>query len=349
MASGIGSIIEALDYNSIQTVLSNVMGVGTGNSGYGQALASSQVSIGDTITVAQMVALRNDLSKARVHQTNSAVLDGLASISSNIGTPWQTLQLVTTAITIQEAIRDQYSQFATGVQTNLDVTAASGQTTPATAVSTTYRDCTTSPFGGTSEVQSVAHTVTLTFPGYTQGSLAVSANDHIRCFFNAGGKVEISGNLSGWPADATAGKDQDWADMLSGFGILYFGASASSISGTVNSGGTVATTTGFRSLSIGGAPVQLIKQTSSLSVYQPNNYIVTVARPTTNTLSFVITFNDANAATYVDPAPGSDPGTGGYTVDEQIEGNLYSYVNCTRPSGSNVDVPSFTASSTAIA
>jgi hypothetical protein len=344
--AGVGSIIPALDYNSIQSVISNVLGIGSGNSGYGQAVSSTQVSANALITVAQMVSLRNDLSKARVHQTNTAVADGLASTAGNIGSPYQTLQLITipsvAPVTIQEAIRQQYSQFATGVQTNGDVIAASGQSTPSVSVASITR---VADWNGT-----ISSTVTVTFGGFNNGQYPVSAADHARVFFNAGGTITYNASNASWPADTSASKSSDWASMLSGVGTVSFGAAATGISGTVNSPGTYASSSGFRSLTIGGSAVRILTQASSVSVYNENRFYIDVSRPTADTLSFVFTFADLDTGgVQLTPAPGSTPGEpSGPVVDEPVKGTLTSNVTCTYPSGSNVSVAAPSGSATAI-
>jgi hypothetical protein len=344
MASGVNSIIEPLDYNSIQTVIAGVLGVGTGNSGYGQALSSSAVASNAIISKAQMAALRTDLSKARVHQTNTAVADGLASIAGNRGTPWQTLQDVNIvgATLVSENIRDQYSQFATGVQSNED-TASAAQLTPGIAVTSQSRSA---DWNG-----SISTTFTVTFGGYTQGSLTVSGADHARCFFNAGGSFQLTANNLSYPAGASFSKSDDWHNLLVGFGTLTFSRSTSSITGSLNAGGSVASSTGFRSLTVGAAATRILTQTSSVSVYNENVFYVDVARPTAATMTFKLTYFDQDTGGNQSPvAPGSSPGTpAGPVIDENVQGTLSGTLTTTRPSGANVDVPAATGTASAIA
>ena len=68
MAAGTGSIIEAVDYNTIRTKIIGIMGTGAGQSGYGQTLLSSAVAFGNTVTKAQWDNLRFDIFNARLHQ-----------------------------------------------------------------------------------------------------------------------------------------------------------------------------------------------------------------------------------------------------------------------------------------
>lgn len=333
--AGRGTRATATDYNNIQTVIASVLGVGSGTSGYGQAVSSSPVSAGSAITVAQWTNLRNDLSKARVHQTNSAVIDGLASITANRGSPWQTLQLINSSTTVSEDIRDQYSQFVTGgVNGNKDTIAASGQSTPGVSLTSTPR---TTNWGSGGDV-SISHTITLTFGGYTPpGGSAVIGADHIRCFFNAGGSIQITASRTG--AAATS-KDTDWTNMLAGFGTFSFRANGCGVSGSLNSGGSVNAAQGFRALTAGGSSITCLTQTSSVTQYAENRFTIQAIRPaTTNQLQFIITYRDTDT--------GDQTGVGP-AVDEPVTGTLTTTCTCTRPSGSNVDVPAPSGSSTAL-
>ena len=69
--AGFGTSIIATDYNAIQSKISNILGTGSADYGYGQALASSQVARNNKITVTQWNNLRNDLLKSRQHQTGN--------------------------------------------------------------------------------------------------------------------------------------------------------------------------------------------------------------------------------------------------------------------------------------
>lgn len=327
--AGVGTRATALDYNAIQSNISSLIGVGSGETGYGQAITSTPAAPGEIISFAKFSTLRNDLVRARVHQTNVAVADGLATIAANRGSPWQTLQVITQQTIISELIRDQYKQFSDGALLNKNA-ASAVQLTPNIAVASATRS---TAWGGAAQVQSLSHVITVTFGGYTQGSLTVSAANHARCFFNAGGSIQVLASRTGTAATT---KDTDWSNMLTGFGNLSFRSTTSAITGTVNSPGSVQTTRGFFNVTVGAAAVSLLTQASSISQYAENRYIVTVARPTANTITFTITFQDNDAG---------DQTGGGPAVDESVTGTLTSTVRCTRPSGANVDVPAPTGSS----
>jgi hypothetical protein len=80
---GVGNTIPASDYNNIQTKIEGVMGVGSGQSGYGQTLSSAQVSGGTTITASGWAALRSDLLKARQHQTGVSEAANLVDVTGS--------------------------------------------------------------------------------------------------------------------------------------------------------------------------------------------------------------------------------------------------------------------------
>ena len=67
----VGDTITAARYNIIQARIAAVIGVGSGDEGYGQARASQTVAVGATITAQDMANLFTDMTKIRLHQTGS--------------------------------------------------------------------------------------------------------------------------------------------------------------------------------------------------------------------------------------------------------------------------------------
>ncbi len=334
--AGVGTRATAADFNAIQSVVSSVMGLGSGTQGYGQGISSAPVSANAIISEAQWDNLRSDLTKARVHQTGNAV----STTSTASGSPWQTLFDVTNSTVITEAVRFQYQDFAdNGVNANRLAVAAS-QITPNTSLSSTSR----STSWGAPGNLAISHTFTVTFGGYTSGSLTVSATDHARCFFNAGGYIQIRASRTGTAATT---KDTDWTNMLgngtinSGFGDFILRATTSTFTGTLNpvSGFTFPQSTGWSSMSTSaGAPTNFLTQGSSVSQYAENRYTIDAYR-SGNQIIFTITFRDADTGDQTGLGPG---------VDESVTGTLTSTLLCAFPSGANVAVPAPTASATQI-
>ena len=171
----------------------------------------------------------------------------------------------------------------------------------------------------------------------------------MRCFFNAGGSIDIQSTRTGGTTTGTPPiKNNVWSDDILGrVGKLSFKSNTTSISGAgVNAGGSVATSTGWHSGSItfGGAAVTLVTNPGPAGFYLENDYIITVQKLTNgglnNQLQFVLTFRDDDVG---DQKGGTLPGP---AVDEPVDGTLTVAVTCTRPFGANVDVPAPTGTAT---
>jgi hypothetical protein len=324
-----GSRAAASDYNSIRTVIFNLMGVGSTTTGYGQPISANPVTAGSVITVSQWTTLESDLKKARQHQTGVAVTNGTAA-----GTLMTQLQTVTPSTVVSESIRVQYQGFADGINALAERTkAAASQLTPGVALTSTTRSSGTN-WGGAGLSASITHTVTITFNQYTSGSLTVTAANAIRCFFNAGGSIQVTSSRTGAAANT---KDTDWTNMLSGFNTFTLSANSSSINGTLNAGGTVGSSVGYFQLT--STPQTVLNQSSSVTKYAENRYRIN-ASVVANVLTLAITWldNDAGDQTGLGPA-----------VDEPVTGTIASTVTYTRPSGSNVDIPAAAVSGSATA
>jgi hypothetical protein len=182
-----GNTILLADYNNIQTKIANILGVGSGQSGYGQALASSQLAVNSVIDDTHWDNLRTDLLKARQHQTG---LDEAANLTD-----------VAVGQVIDDAVITPYETFATTVETNKFLIAGNQQSETATVTGNA------GVWNGT-----LTGFVTFTFP---------SANA-ARYFFNSGGIVSVGGAAG---VNGGGPKDQTWYNMTFGRNVLIGGAS----------------------------------------------------------------------------------------------------------------------------
>lgn len=182
-----GDDVTALSYNTIQSKIATIMGAGSGQSGYGQAVASSQVTSGvSLIDDADWDNLRSDLLKARQHQTGVDESAGLTD--------------VTVGNAIDDAVHTQYNNFADVVVANKFAMAAN----QASVVTTnTY----TWP-GAWNNYALV--TIPIIFPAGAQSA---------RYFFNSGGTILLNTSIPGGGA-----KNDSWATMLAEVGTVTFGA-----------------------------------------------------------------------------------------------------------------------------
>lgn len=308
-----GELIYAADYNTIQSIVDSVMGLGSSDEGYGQSITSSQITPGTSAQVIQWLRLRNDMLFARQHQTG---VDESANLT-----------IASSATQISATIANQYYTYANTIRSNrLTLASSGGNSSTETLVNQTR----TTSWNGT-----LTHTVTVDFAGYTTGSLTVSAANHARAFFNAGGQIWISSGRSG--GSGSSSKNIDWTTMLgdnngvgtpTGFGVVAFDyTKTSTVAGTAASAGTTYNI-GWYDLTTSD---QLVfrKQAPSGS-YSENDYEIYARKNAGGSqIIFSILFKDDDSG---------DP-----NVDEDVDGNLTSLIRQVRPSGSNVSVPSPTA------
>jgi len=76
-------IISAARYNNLQARVGNLLGVGTGNIGYNQAVSSSQVPIESVVTATEMNQIYADLVKVRTHQNGSEPTGVIKQVNNN--------------------------------------------------------------------------------------------------------------------------------------------------------------------------------------------------------------------------------------------------------------------------
>ena len=295
MAAGQGQLIQNTDYNSIRTVVNSVMGTGTG--GYGQVLLSSDVSQGATITAVQWLNLRTDMVKARQHQVGSAV-------GTTSATDGRNLLLPASGLTITEALRAQFSAFATTIDSNkrtIDTDNVGGQFSAEGLVTGTR----SSSWNGT-----LTNTVTITF----------SDNNHPRYYFNAGGKIRISANIT-----TGTSKNNTWNTMFTQMGEFVMDYTSTTFTGSSATGSAI----GWDDLTTSN---QLIGQKAAPSgSYAENRYYIYARKSVDGTqIILTIEFQDNDAG---------DP-----NFDEAVEPTLNSVIAQNRPTGSNVLVPTPTAS-----
>jgi len=235
MAAGVGSKVEYLDYNQIQTIINNVFGAGSGDYGYGQTVTSSQVSQYAVVSVTQWNSLRNDLLKARQHQTG-------VDESGNLGLP-------TLDIRLTDADRAAYLSMATLIRDNRTVSPPSSESSLVTLISSNRA----SGWTGT-----VNQTITIEF----------GTADNLRWFFNSGGNFQFSASLTNYPTSGDSRLvSESWAVLLKNMGIVKLSNNSTTSTGT----GTSATNIGFVNLN---SSDQLIfsKLVESGNQYTPNQY-----------------------------------------------------------------------------
>jgi hypothetical protein len=265
--SGVNTAILATDYNTIQSKVNNILGIGSGDYGYGQLVTSSQVARTNRITVSQWNALRNDLLKARQHQTNVDESGFLTIPSTNVR--------------IREADRLAYNTFSDTITTNRLITPPSTQASLTTLQTVTR----TAPWSTT-----ISHQVTVTF----------LSEDASRFFFNTGSSIKFSSGLTGFSTGISLLVNQSWQTLLANMGIISFNAYSTTKTGT----GT-AQAIGFYNLTTTNQLV-FTKLVEAGNQYTPNQYELYVKK-SGNSVIFTPTWSYVSDGNYgnFEPADGT--------------------------------------------
>jgi len=200
------SAILATDYNVIQSKVALVLGSGTGNTGYGQTVISSQVSSRTNVTYTQWNNLRIDLLKARQHQTGNDMSSFLTVASATVN--------------VTDADRTAFTSMANDIQdqTNRLITPPPSQATRENLVAVQQR--------ATAWNGSLTQTVTVTF----------SNADSARYFFNTGSQIEFGLSRSLGTSNT---KNATWTAMFAGMGVISFKHDSTACSGTGNPAATI--------------------------------------------------------------------------------------------------------------
>ena len=225
MAYTSGDTILDDHYNDFATSVNAIWGTGSGDSGYGESSTVSAVSAGATITAAQWTTLLARISSAASHQSSSITAISNPSAGDTISA---------------------YTALSTNIGTittnRLDVAARQ-------AVANTNRD-NTNTFTGT-----------LTF---THKWAWGSANQ-ARYFFNAGGRLSISGDQFG---HTSRDKANNWDTLLQQAGTYYVNSQTSGKSG--GSGTTDTNNTNYGYYDLTTSYVTVFKQFEDTSPYTAN-------------------------------------------------------------------------------
>ena len=260
-----GGLIQAVDYNTLRTGVSNLLGDGYGDRGYGQTVAADiDVIAGTTVvsatptTLKQWVALYGDMKKIADHQgTDITTLKNAYdnNIKSGSLIQYSDINLIATTLATLDTNR-----LTIGDQTqySIESLASSQRTTQ----------------WGSPVKPTVQHTFRIEF-----GSAADA-----RYFFNAGGQILFTASRSGGTTPWT--QNSDWTTLLSAMGTIAFGYSGV----TASSGNTVS---GFKDVTT----ATLIYSKGGYggaggTTYAANDYNITATLDSGKFLTFNIYFND---------------------------------------------------------
>ena len=333
----IGSIITAARYNAMRNSLLTVLGTNnTGTDGYGQYVISDAKASTDIVDHQDMVNLYADIVRARYHQNDTLPWSATNGLDfPNTGDIIGEFAGAVGATDSSDAttkLNMGYADFESAT-TDIQTDALDFDVDQMAQIALDSSNRTTS-WNGT-----ITHTVTVTFGGYTitnpdTTTESVSGANHRRYFFNTGGNIQFTASLTG----GSGSKDTNWSNMLANMGIIRFGITDTTASGT----GTGS--------SIGNSDLTTSYQTIftkiGSGVYEENDYTIRARAPSSSTLQFEITFNDDDSGDPpITPLP---PGAIVGGVDENVTGSTASNVEALVADGDNIVIDGITYSTVTI-
>ena len=262
----VGDTITAARYNIIQARVAAVIGLGSGDEGYGQARTSSTAAVGATITAQDMTNLFTDMTKIRLHQSGS--------VPTEIASP-----------SVGDTVEDSNSTSKEGYVQYESLSTTAQAARLSVAASQLGLQAGTSSSRTSSWSTDINHTFTVTFGGYSvtngDGSVTtVSGADHMRVFFNAGGTVNLSGTIG----SGNTTINNDWRNLMTSVGTVVFGRATTS-------NGSVGTNYGYSNLPSGFTTIF----NKTASAYSANDYLIE-ANKNGAILTFRVTFNEDKGA-----------------------------------------------------
>lgn len=255
--------IFAQRYNVIQGIIQEILGNPTNddpNTGYGQTVKSTQVSVGTSkVRASDYTNIADDMARARYHQVGSAFTGIDPVIPTGVNRAKVAEEYITDLESLITLIQNDKNLVDTS-QTSLELLRTSGGATVSSSRTTTWDT-------------SISYSFNVTFSSLTA----------YRSFFNTGGEIRFS-----TASDYTGSelKSTNWKALLDLIGTVRFRRT-----NTTTSSGSISSTTGGQNIS-SGQTVTLINYNSGSAVYAKHEIIITVERTSNTNLRFTITLND---------------------------------------------------------
>jgi hypothetical protein len=310
MAVNSGDSITAAQYNGLQSRINQVLGVGSGGFGYGQAVSSSQVLSltdpdipdGDSVTAAQFNNVRTDLRKAFIHQNGSEISISSFNVGDIIGadTSGTDINFTNGSVIVNPDASKGFNDLL-DVMSGLE--ANRFQIDPGQAeIQVRAADERTSNFNGT-----ITSEFTVSFSN-------ANARRH---FFNAGGQIRISGiaNTSN-SSPASLERDEGWSNLLTNPVEIHFDHNSTTVTGSSSGVSFPAGVIGNSDLT--SSYQTIFRKDASAGVYGDSFWRIDARQDSTTQIRFRVVL--------VDDGPESDPDSG---EDGSIPGGITEPVTAT--------------------
>ena len=311
--------IQNEDYNQLRSNTSAIY-----VSQWGQTMRSVDViggstpGVSDTVESSQMDLIFKDIQSVHVHQTgsiNAALAVPAVGYTVGADTAQDYNQSTGAKIAVSGGAAMGHNDYIGAVTTisNYNPTHLSypsGNFSPSAAISSVRT--TTWGTGSATQPTAIYHIVTVAFASATAKNY----------FFNAGGQIAFSAAATNIGTGESQLKNQDWADLLSAMGTVYFDKhSTSASSGTSDSRGSDDLTASY---------LNLFTKTGSGN-YNDNYWQLQARNESSSTIRFRIIISDSDTGTGNLAGPGTET-----PIDEPVTADITSNVLSRRPDSSYV-------------
>ena len=315
----VGGQVTASEYNGFVSRVNAILGIGSGQTGYGYAISSSHVAGSGTvnITAAQWDQLAADINVASTHQTNAAGAMGdiqvgniIGADASNTGSGSTVTRSATDTFSIDNPANNKgvndFQDAITVIEGNAAAVDATKIANENKLLYTTSGLTYTSTWGSGGNT-GIYCEVDVTFPGGYNcktdagANVAASTADNRRHFFNSGGKVRIFCQIANGNGSA---KDNDWITLVSNAGTIIMDRTA-----TTTTGSGTTTNIGFYDLTT--SYQRIFTKNGSQAQYAENFLYVDAAIVGNNIVRFRVGFQDADTGDQTGSGPPQDEAVGG--------------------------------------
>ena len=292
----IGGKIRASDFNNFADDINEIVGLGAGDSGYGQdQLMVSYVSAGAKIRAANWNELLTSLKFAAQHQGTAinSPEDTSDPRFPTVGDPVSIIAQLLNDISLVRANKLNYDISKMSVDVN-KISTTKQYIDPAT-ITAEQEEGGAGSWSATEECE-----FKITF----------ASEDARRNFFNAGGEIRFTCELDG--VDSSHQQSQSWADMLASIGTIKLGHNETVSSSTTNTGS--GTRIGFTGLTDEYPTDSIYKKTGTQGYYSGNQINMFAKLSGTDAIDIKIVFYDAY--------PLNDDTVNNFTGNDYVEGFL---------------------------
>lgn len=286
----IGGKIRAADFNEFIGDINDIVGIGVGDSGYGQdAYVITPITSGSKIRASNWDALLTAIHACATHQNSTISIPADVS-DPTFPSPNRVVELLPTLVADINTVKTN--------KLNYDVANMAIETNKI-STSKIYVDPTSGTPNWTGTV-------------YYEFSTNFSDDNHRRHFFNLGGEIRVSSDLTPSGADA---QSLDWDTLLASVATVKLAVNTTTSSGGVGNPGI-----GFNALT---TTYQLVYTKGGTGDYSGNQLNVYAKLNATSGIDIKVSFDDIHAA---DTGPG-------WTGTDYVAGTLTVTVDQQRPNG----------------